>query len=107
MARLRGSRPPRNRILGLGPSSRQPSSILAPVGRRTFSASASKPMLAAQGSGMNDKVDRSAGEAAREGGDTEAAHLWASIGHEIRTPLMGVVGMLELLGRTALSETQR
>jgi signal transduction histidine kinase len=56
---------------------------------------------------MKDKSDQAVPDPGREPGDTEAARMWASIGHEIRTPLMGVVGMLELLGRTALSETQR
>src|SRR3954470_3269327 len=39
------------------------------------------------------------------GGDT--GQLWAAMSHEIRTPLMGVVGMLEILGRTSLTEEQR
>jgi len=37
----------------------------------------------------------------------EAARLWAGVGHEIRTPLMGVVGMMELLARTPLNDAQR
>jgi len=36
-----------------------------------------------------------------------AAGVWAAMSHEIRTPLMGVVGMLEILGRTPLTEEQR
>src|SRR6185312_13623944 len=36
-----------------------------------------------------------------------SASIWAAMSHEIRTPLMGVVGMLEILGRTSLTEEQR
>ncbi len=37
----------------------------------------------------------------------DVARIWAVMSHEIRTPLMGVVGMLDVLGRTSLSDEQR
>jgi len=37
----------------------------------------------------------------------DVARIWAVMSHEIRTPLMGVVGMLEVLGRTSLTDEQR
>ncbi len=37
----------------------------------------------------------------------DVARIWAVMSHEIRTPLMGVVGMLDVLGRTSLTEEQR
>lgn len=50
---------------------------------------------------LRDTVERAEERARKDG------RLWAEIGHAVRTPLNGVIGMLELLLGTELDEEQR
>jgi CheY-like chemotaxis protein/HPt (histidine-containing phosphotransfer) domain-containing protein len=62
-------------------------------------------MSAAQSPNPSSPESGDDGSTADQG--SAGASVWGAMSHEIRTPLMGVLGMLEILGRTPLTDEQR